>query len=437
LYHVASWKLNNHVGPDVGPKMAQLSELKAKKISPSDSPLADGTVVGLRLEPGSSKSQGKWILRFVSPVTGKRRDMGLGSYPDVGIADARRRGHEARLSIAEGKDPIAERDAEKASLKASAGAMTFEGAALKVHEEQKPAWKNAKHADQWINTLREYVFPTIGKRKVADLTATDFADALRPIWLTKPETASRVKQRCHKVMKWCGARGFVTANPVDVVGYLLPHQEGSRERTTHQPAMPWRDIPIFADALRTGPYSSTRALLEFVILTAARSGEARAMTWDEVDLEAKVWTIPAARMKARVAHRVPLSERTVEILNIQRAKYPDSKIVFPALRGGILSDMALTKYLRDNKVHSSEPGRTATAHGFRSSFRDWASENGYPRDVAERALAHTVKNSTEAAYHRTDLLEQRCEMMQVWSNHVSGLQRPTALSASESVSAKT
>jgi integrase len=398
--------------------MAQLTELKARKITPSDSSLADGTVPGLRLLPGSVKGQGKWTLRFVSPITGKRRDMGLGSYPDVGIADARRRAHEVRLSIAEGKDPIAERDLEKALLKAVAEAPTFEGAALKVHEEQKPAWKNAKHADQWINTLQEYVFPNIGKRKVADLTATDFADVLRPIWLEKAETASRVKQRCHKIMKWCWARGFVTANPVDVVDYLLPKQKGPRERITHQPAMPWRDIPAFAETLRSGPYSVTPALLEFVILTAARSGEARAMTWDEVDLNAKVWTVPAARMKAKVAHRVPLSDRAVEILNIQRATYPGSDIVFPALRGGVLSDMALTKYLRDNKAPSSEPGRTATAHGFRSSFRDWASENGYPRDVAERALSHTIRNETEAAYHRTDLLEQRREMMQAWGETV-------------------
>jgi integrase len=243
---------------------------------------------------------------------------------------------------------------------------------------------------------------------------------LRPIWLKKPETASRVKQRCHKVMKWCLAHGLVPGNPVDVVAHLLPQQEAARDRTTHQPAMPWRDIPAFVTKLRAGAYSITRALLEFVILTAARSGEARAMMWDEVDLEARVWTVPANRMKAKASHRVPLPERAVEILAFQRDRHPDAELVFPSPRGLVLSDMALTKFLRDQKAHSSEAGRAATAHGFRSSFRDWASENAYPRDLAERALAHTIKNQTEAAYHRTDLLEQRRTMMEAWSKHVGG-----------------
>lgn len=400
--------------------MAQLTELKAKKIAPEDKPAADGTIAGLRLEPGAVKGQGKWILRFVSPVTGLRRDMGLGGYPEVTIADARRHAHAARQMIVSGRDPIAERHVDKANRKAVAKAMTFEQAALKVHEEQKPGWKNTKHIDQWINTLRDYAFPKIGKRKVADLAAADFAEVLRPIWLEKPETASRVKQRCHKVLKWCWAHNLVVGNPVDVVDYLLPHQEGTRERTTHQPAMPWRDIPAFAETLRASTFNVSRALLEFVILTAARSGEARAMTWDEADLNTKVWTVPASRMKAKVAHRVPLSERACAILKAQREKHPNAELVFPSPRGLVLSDMVLTKFLRDQKAKSSEAGRSATAHGFRSSFRDWASENGYSRDVAERALAHTIKNHAEAAYHRTDLLEQRRAMMEAWANHVGG-----------------
>jgi integrase len=301
-----------------------------------------------------------------------------------------------------------------------AEAITFEQAARKVHEEQKPGWKNPKHADQWINTLRDYAFSKIGNRMAAELTAADFAEVLRPIWLAKPETASRVKQRCHKVMKWCLAHGLVPGNPVDVVAHLLPQQEGARERTIHQPAMPWRDIPAFVTKLRAGPHSVTRTLLEFVILTAARSGEARAMTCCEVDLEARVWTVPANRMKAKAAHRVPLSERATEILMVQRERHSDADLVFPSPRGLVLSDMALTKFLRDQKAPSSDKGRVATAHGFRSSFRDWASENGYARDLAERALAHTVRNQAEAAYHRTDLLERRRAMMEAWARHVGG-----------------
>ncbi|SED20219.1 Integrase [Rhizobiales bacterium GAS191] len=401
--------------------MSQITDLKAKKVAPGDKPVADGTISGLRLEPGSAKGQGKWILRFVSPVTGKRRDMGLGTYPEVGIADARRRGMEARQMIGGGKDPIEEREADRAARAALAGAMTFEQAARQVHQGMKPGWKNPKHADQWINTLRDYAFPTIGKKKVADLAPTDFAEVLRPIWLAKPETASRVKQRCDTVMKWCWARELIKGNPVDVVDHLLPQQPGKRERTTHQPSMPWRDIPAFVQGvLHAGASNVTRALLEFVILTAARSGEARAMTWAEVDLKAKVWTVPADRMKARVVHRVPLSKLAVEILAAQRDLHPDADLVFPAPRGGVLSDMVLTKFLRDQKAQSSDKGRVATAHGFRSSFRDWASEKGYPRDLAERALAHTVKNQAEAAYHRTDLLEQRRAMMEAWARHVGG-----------------
>jgi integrase len=401
--------------------MAQLTDVKVRKIAPGDKPIADGTISGLRLESSSAKGRGKWILRFVSPLTSRRRDMGLGTYPEVSISDARAKGMAARQSIANGKDPVDEREAEKAARRTAAEAMTFEKAARKVHDNQKPAWKNAKHADQWINTLRDYVFPTIGKKRVADLVVMDFADVLRPIWLEKPETATRVKQRCRAVMKWCWAQGMVSANPVDVVDHLLPHQPGKRERTTHQPSMPWLDIPAFVErALTTGPSNVTRALLEFVILTAARSGEARAMTWNEVDLDAKVWTAPAERMKAGVVHRVPLSRRAVEILEAQRALQQDSDLAFPAPRGGVLSDMVLTAFLRDQKAHSSEAGRVATAHGFRSSFRDWASENGYARDLAERALAHTVSNQVEAAYHRTDLLEQRRTMMEEWAQHVGG-----------------
>jgi integrase len=383
--------------------------------------VADGKITGLRLESGSAKGQGKWILRFVSPVTGKRRDMGLGAYPEVGIAAARAEGSAARQSIASGKDPIEEREADRAARAGIAKAITFEQAARQVHEAQKPGWKNSKHADQWINTLRDYAFPRIGNRKVGDLGPADFAEVLRPIWLEKPETASRVKQRCHMVIKWCWAQQLVKANAVDVVDHLLPQQPGKRERTTHQPSMPWRDIPaLVKGVLHAGAANVTRALLEFVILTAARSGEARAMTWDEVDLEAKVWTVPANRMKAKIIHRVPLSERAVEILAAQRALHPDADLVFPAPRGGVLSDMALTKFLRDQKAQSSDKGRVATAHGFRSSFRDWASENGYARDLAERALSHTISNQAEAAYHRTDLLEQRRVMMEAWAQHNGG-----------------
>lgn len=355
----------------------QITDIRARSLKPGDKPIAHGGVPGLRLEAGSARGRGKWILRYVSPVTGKRRDRGLGAYPDVGIADARVRAEKARAIIAAGADPIEVNKAEEQAAKATREALTFEGAAVQFHEEQKAGWRNEKHRAQWINTLRDYVFPCIGLRTVSDLTPGDFADALRPIWLSKPETASRVRQRCQTVMKWCWAHGIVAGNPVDVVDHLLPQQPGKRVRVQHHPAMPWREIPAFVrEVLHTGKPSASRALLEFVILTAARSGEARQMLWDEVDMDEAVWIVPASRMKAKVVHRVPLSARVVEILHHQRATYPNAELVFPAPRGGVLSDMVLTKFLRDRNALSSEKGRVATAHGFRSSFRDWASENG-------------------------------------------------------------
>jgi integrase len=401
--------------------MSQLTDLKLRAALPGGKPMQDSAVSGLRFETGAQKGQGKWILRFVSPATGKRRDMGLGRYPEVTLADAREKGLAARKVLSSGKDPIDERDVEKANRKAVADALTFEQAARRVHGDNKDGWRNTKHQDQWINTLRDYVFTGIGSRKVASLTPADFADVLRPIWLSKPETASRVKQRCHKVMKWSWANGLVQGNPVDVVDHLLPRQPGKRERVRHQPAMEWRTIPDFVEAsLRSGRTNVTRYLLEFVILTAARSGEARAMQWDEVDEDARVWTMPASRTKTKVEHRVPLSDAAMRVLEAQRKAHPESALVFPAPRGGVLSDMALTKFLRDQNAASGDKSRIATAHGFRSSFRDWASEQGYARDLAEKALAHAIASKTEAAYHRTDLLEQRRPMMDAWAAHVCG-----------------
>lgn len=401
--------------------MVALTDRAARSITPGSQPIADSGVTGLRLHPGKSKGHGQWKLRYVSPVTHKRRDMGLGSYPDVGVAQARSAAHEARQLITQGKDPIDERkSARSAAVNASKKAtMTFERAARQVHADRKAGWKNAKHAAQWINTLSSYVFPFLGNRPVETLTPQDFAAALRPLWLEKAETASRVKQRCNEVMEWCWAGGYSTSNPVSIVHRLLPKQPSTRQRVQHLPAMPWRDIPEFIEKNLHGKTNSTRALMEFVILTAARSGEARPLTWHEIDFSKKVWNVPATRMKTGNPHRVPLSNRALELLEGQKKKYPDAELVFPAPRGGVLTDMALTSFLRKKKAKSDVPDRHATAHGFRSAFRDWASENGYARDLAERALAHTIRNQAEAAYHRTDLLEQRRPMMENWAEFVS------------------
>jgi integrase len=401
--------------------MSNLTNLKAKNIKPGDRNIPDGTIAGLRLEAGKAKGQGKWMLRYVSPETTKRRDMGLGVYPAISITDARKTASAARELIRNGKDPIEARKDDKLKNKVNAQALTFKQAACMVHEDLKPGWKNPKHAAQWITTLEVYVFPKIGPRKVKDLKAKDFADALTIIWIEKPETASRVKQRCSVVMDWCVAHEMCNGNPVGVVTKLLPKQPTARERVVHQPSIPWTEVPAFIDeVLNKGKASLSKLMLEFLILTAARSGEVRGMTWAEVDIDKAVWTIPASRMKAKMEHRVPLSIRAVEILQAQLDQAAEPTIVFPTIRGKVPSDMILTKFLRDHNVMSSEAGRTATAHGFRSSFRNWASEHGYSRDYAERALAHTIRNQVEAAYHTTDLLDQRRGMMEAWSQHVCG-----------------
>ena len=397
-----------------------LTETQARRIKPGDKPVADGTVRGLRLIPTASKGRGKWQLRFVSPEIKRRRDMGLGVYPDVAIGTARERAQEARKLIAAGLDPIAENQRQQEQVVNAVRVPTFEEAARQVHEEQKAGWSNGKHVDQWINTLKTYAWPLIGMREVDTLKPADFADVLRPIWSGKPETARRVKQRCHAVMKWCWGREYVQGNPVDMVDMLLPKQSATARQTIHHPAMPWRVLPKFVQEVVKVGDDVTRHLLEFTILTAARSGETRGMTWGEVDFATATWVLPAERMKAKAVHRVPLSAPAMELLGVRREIGNHPELVFPSPRGGELSDMALTKFLRTHKAESDAPRRVATAHGFRSTFRDWASETGVSRDLAERALAHTIRNAVEAAYHRTDLLEQRRSVMDAWADHVTG-----------------
>jgi len=297
--------------------------------------------------------------------------------------------------------------------------LTFEQAASQVHETLKDGWKNAKHRQQWINTLSSYVFPVFGDKAIPDITVNDIAEALRPIWLDKAETATRTKQRIHQVMETCCAQGLRVGNPVDGVKHLLPKQASAAARVQHHPAMPWRTIPEFVnDKLISSPKVSPMLLL-FVILTAARSGEARQAKWQEIDFDKQVWVIPASRMKTGITHRVPLASQTVALLEGLKQQNHNSKFVFPSPKAGtVLTDMALTSILRKANAKSDTPDRVATAHGFRSSFRDWASENEYPEHLAESALAHQIKNSVVRAYHRTDLLEQRRTMMQDWADFV-------------------
>ena len=396
--------------------MALLSDAKARSIKPDDKPIPHGGITGLTLHPSTTKGRGKWVFRYVSPVTGKRRNAGLGIYPEISIADAGSQARLMREQLAKGLDPL-EVKKEEASKPAI---PTVEIAARQVHEQLLPGWRNPKHGKQWISTLEQYASPIIGRQPINAITPAHIASVLQPIWLEIPETATRVKQRLHAVMAWAWAHGFCQANPVDVVDKLLPLQPSKAIRTQHQPAMDWRILPAFyqqhlANAER---FDVSRALLSFVILTGCRSGEARSMRWEELDLDAAIWTIPADRMKTQVIHRIPLSLKAITVLEKVRGLH--GEWVFPSPRKQVpLTDMALTTLLRRVEAQSTTPGRLATAHGFRSTFRDWCSEQGYPRDLAERALAHLIQNKVEAAYHRTDLLDQRRPMMDAWAGFVA------------------
>ena len=294
--------------------MAALTDARARAIT-SGKDLADGGVKGLWLKATGKKGKGQWILRYVSPVTKKRRDMGFGTYPEVSIVDAREKANAARRELGRDEDPIDRRKALAASRETAATVMAFERAALTMYEQIKSGWKNPKHAQQWVNTLKTYAFPFIGKRAVNSLEADDFRRVLEPIWLSKSETAMRVKQRCHAVMDWCLARKLINWDPTTVVNKLLPPMEKKNLRTRHQPSMPWKNIPKFvSDILHDGTPGTCREAMEFLILSAARSGEVRKMEWREIDFNKKVWTAPAKNMKAKIEHRVPISWRMMEIL---------------------------------------------------------------------------------------------------------------------------
>lgn len=401
-----------NVGSDVGLTMSKITDKQARAIKPGDKPKQTG-VTGLTLRPAETKGRGRWVLRYVSPVTGKRRDMGLGAYPDIPVAEALKRASTAREMIASGNDPILARQAQ-------AAIPTFEQSARSRYAQLKPGYRNIKHCHDWISSLERHAFPKIGAIKVGAMTPQHFAGMLRPIWLEIPETARRIKQRCHSVMASCFAQGHTQGNPVDVVSMLLPKQGPTQN---HQPAIPWLEVPAFvAEHLSRDPVLGARAALLFLILTAARSGEVRGARWREIDLQAKLWTVPANRMKAHKAHRVALSGAAVDLLREQwpEGEPPADALVFPSLRSKVLSDMALTLLLRKSHAPSDTQGRVATAHGFRSSFRNWAADHGYQSDIAERALAHLIGNKVQAAYERTDRLEARITMMEQWADHVTG-----------------
>ncbi len=370
---------------------------------------AVGRVAGLLLRIDRNTGARYWVLR--TTVSGKRRDIGIGPYPEVTLAKARETAAGMRMQARQGTDPIAERQAVKAALMAEkAKIITFGQAARRFIKSKAREFRNAKHAAQWSSTLDTYAGPVIGHLQVDRVELAHVVQILEPIWTTKTETATRVRGRIESVLDWATVSGFRSGdNPARWKGNLeaIFPKPGKLKRVQHHRAVPVAEAPAFMTELRKREGMAALAL-EFAILTAARSGEVRGATWAEVDMEARTWTVSAQRMKAGKAHVVPLTDDALELLK-HVPRFEGSDHVFPSARGGALSDVSLSAVMR-------RMGVDATPHGFRSTFRDWCAEHtNYPRDVAEMALAHQIPSAVERAYRRGDLLEKRRRLMADWA----------------------
>lgn len=388
------------------PKIAPYLTDKKVAALKEDGRYAVGGVPGLHLRV--SGGHRGWVLRVL--VGNQRRDIGLGAYPEVSLADAREQARELRKEIRRGEAPVTPTEAKKRLVTAQESVRTFKQCAEDFMASMGTAWKNPKHRQQWENTLKDYVYPKIGNLPVGDIHLEHVKSCLIPIWHEKTETASRIRGRIERVIDWATVHKLREGdNPARWSGNLenvLPSPQDIADKEHHR-AVKVKDMAAFVVNLRQRDGLSARAL-EFVILTAARSGEVRGATWQEVDLVEKVWVIPAHRMKTKVEHRVPLSDAAVDLLK-SLPRIIGCDFLFPGSRGTPLSDMSLTAVMRRMEVD-------AVPHGFRSSFRDWCGDHTeYPRDLAEAALAHKLESKVEAAYRRSDALERRREMMNAWA----------------------
>ena len=395
-----------------------LNELRCKSLLKTPGKYGDGG--NLWLVVGKNQ-RAKWVLRYV--VAGARREMGLGPYPQVGLREARTQALARLNEVRQGIDPIADR-AAKAVI---SQVPTFGECADRYIDNQRAGWRNPKHAQQWTNTIQQYCEPILNK-PVDKVTQDDVLGVLLPIWSEINETASRLRGRIEKVLGFAiAAKHRTDGNPASYKGsleYLLPKV---KRTTKHHPSLPWREVQRFWIDLRSQPGIAKDALA-FLILTAARSGEVREMTWREVDFENSTWTVPGDRMKLGVTHRVPLSSTAVEILRSQKQGAPDDYI-FSLRRDTPLSDMTLSAVIKrmnkrkeatEEQGYFDPDGREASPHGFRSSFRMWAAEeSSFPREVAEFALAHKLPDEVEAAYQRGTQFEKRIEMMHAWTAFVT------------------
>ncbi|WP_312531148.1 phage integrase central domain-containing protein [Paracoccus sp. (in: a-proteobacteria)] len=417
------------------PRVAkELSALDVKRLEHpgkgGNATFAVGGVSGLLLQitPNGGRT---WLLRVA--VGGRRREIGLGGFPDVTLAQARDRAREAKDQIRRGIDPVEERRSARAALEvARRRGLTFADAAARYLDAKLEGFKNAKHRDQWRNTLQTYAMPELGKLLVDEIAVQDVLRVLEPIWTEKTETASRLRGRIESVLSWATVAGHRTGdNPARWAGNLkelLPAPSKVKQEENH-PAVQIDDAPRWFEEIRRREGMGSRAL-EFTALTAARSREVRGALWEEIDLEKGLWTIPAARMKMDREHRVALSPEAVELLKAL-PRFEGNPLVFPAPRGGEMSDMTLSATMK--RVHAADLDadgkgfvdrvnkRPAVPHGLRSTFRDWVAERThFPGDMAEVALAHKVGNAVEASYRRGDMVEKRRMMMAAWADYLTG-----------------
>lgn len=423
--------------------MAELSALglKAKLTSLSKvakvSPVRIGVGSGLHLlvKPGQVSGSGAWVLR--TTIAGKRRDMGLGNYPQTSLAEARMAAQSARSASKKGSDPIAERAAAKAAL-ARKSSDSFKSVAEAYYDAKAPEWKNDKHGHQWQSSLEKHVFPVVGDKAVSEVDTADVLAVLQPIWTTIPETASRIRGRIEAVLNYASATGLRprAPNPASWRGHLSevlgsPSKlkaavRRSRGLADNHPSLPFQQLPAFMAALREKAGIAALAL-QFAILTAARSGEVRHMRWSEIDLAKGVWSIPSARMKAGKAHFVPLSKVGLNVLaQLEPLASGAGSLVFPSRKAERpLSDMALSQLVRgmsydglaagELPLWRDELGNAIVPHGFRASFKAWSLTNGWADHLSELALAHTDANRVRAAYARDPLVEERRAMMEAWA----------------------
>jgi integrase len=402
------WDMGWHSVPPAARTSSKLTARHAQNLK-KPGYHGDGSGLYLRVATGGSKS---WLFRYTKAQ--RTRDMGLGSFPAVSLAAAREAAHRCRQKLALGVDPISARNADRLAASVTAAEqMTFKRCGEAYVAAHDASWSNPKHRAQWRATLARYVYPVLGSVPVRSIDTALVLKILEPIWVEKTETASRVRGRIETILNWARARGFRDGeNPARWRGHLdqLLPAKTKIHRVTHHSALPYREIGVFMALLSQHSAVSARAL-EFLVLTAARTGEALGARWSEINLEDRVWIIPAERMKARRAHRVPLTAVAATIVQAM-TEFRRDDFVFPGAKADRpLSQMALLMLLRRmGYAH-------VTTHGFRSTFRDWAAEcSAHSREVAEMALAHTVADRVEAAYLRSDLFERRRELMDAWAS---------------------